>query len=115
MQRRRLTNKRIIGILLPILRKAIEGEIPEGRIGELGDIGWLEVKRIDEGELVYFGATLHFYLGKFGRATLATKVRKSDNTLAADWLGYEKTFRGTMNGYFASVDWNGRILDNEWD
>jgi hypothetical protein len=114
MQRRRLTNKKIISILLPILRKAIDGEVPEGKIGELGDIGWLEVERIDEGELVYIGATLRFYDGKYGRATLATKMRKSDNT-PLDWLGYEKTFRGAMDGYFASVDWNGRILESEWD
>jgi hypothetical protein len=114
MRRRRVTNKRIIGILLPVLKKAIAEATPDGKVGELGDIGWIEVERIDEGELIYVGATLRFYVGKYGRATLATKVRKSDNT-PLEMLGYEKTFRGTMNGYFASVDWNGRILDSEWD
>jgi hypothetical protein len=115
MQRGRLTNKKIISVLLPILCRAIEGEIPEGEVGEFGDIGWIEVERIDEGELyIYIGVTLHFYGGKYGRATLSTKVRK-DNTPAVDWLCYEKTFRGTMNGYFASVGWSGRILDSEWD
>jgi hypothetical protein len=113
--RRRLTNKKIIGILLPVLKRAISGELPDGKVGELGDIGWLKIERIDEGELVYIGVTLYFYDGKYGRATLATKVRKSDNTPLLDWLGYEKTLRGTMNGYFASVDWNGRILESEWD
>jgi hypothetical protein len=112
--RRRLTNKKIIGILLPVMKKALAGELPDGKVGEVGDIGWLEIERIDEGELVYVGATLNFYGGKYGRATLATKVRKSDNT-PLETLGYEKTSRGTMNGYFASVDWNGRILDSEWD
>ena len=113
--RRRLTNKKIIGVLLPILKKALAGELPDGKVGELGDIGWLKVERIEEGELIYVGVTLNFYDGKYGRATLATKVRKSDNTPVADWLGYEKTLRGTANGFFASVDWSGRILDREWD
>jgi len=113
MRRHRMTNKKIISILLPVLRKALV-EATDGKVGELGDIGWLEVERIDEGELIYVGVTLNFYDGKYGRATLATKVRKSDNQ-PLDWLGYEKTFRGTMNGYFASVNWNGRILDSEWD
>jgi hypothetical protein len=108
-----MTNKKIISILLPVLRKALV-EATDGKVGGLGDIGWLEVERIDEGELIYVGVTLNFYDGKYGRATLATKVRKSDNQ-PLDWLVYEKTFRETMNGYFASVDWNGRILDSEWD
>jgi hypothetical protein len=116
MQRGRLTNKKIISVLFPILCRAIEGEIPEGKVGEFGDIGWIEVERIDEGETVCsIGATLHFYGGKYGRATLFTKLRKSDNAPVVDWLGYEKTFRGTMNGFFATVDWSGRILDSEWD
>jgi hypothetical protein len=109
-----MTNKKIISILLPVLRKAL-AEATGGKVGEFGDVGWIEVKRIDEGELVYIGATLHFYDGKYDCATLATKVRKYDNTPVVDWLGYEKTFRGAMNGYFASVDWNGRILESEWD
>jgi hypothetical protein len=114
MGRCRMTNKKIISILLPVLRKVLAEATPDGEVGELGDIGWLKVERIDEGELVYVAVTLHFYEGKYGRATLATKVRKSDNT-PLEWLGYEKTFRGAMNGYFASVDWSGRILGSEWD
>jgi hypothetical protein len=114
VRRHGMTNKKIISILLPVLRKALT-EATDGKVGELGDIGWLEVERIDEGELIYVGVTLNFYEGKYGRATLATKVRKSDNTPVVDWLIYEKTFRGAMNGYFASVDWNGHILDDEWD
>jgi hypothetical protein len=127
-RRRRLTNKQIIEILLPIVREAVNKKVEFDRKDVDGNpchreyrdyqvgihAGIIEVEWTDYGDHIHVAARMRLHDGRYDHATLGTNIRKSDGYVL-EYLGFAKEFRGMLNGYYATVDWTGRILDSEWD
>lgn len=116
----RLTNRKIIDELLPILKKNINKEIPKldqvsyydhsyhrEQIKDNITIKWIE-----------YESDYHLFLqviktipsGKYDQAILGTNLE--DNK---DAFSYQKEYRGMGNGFYATIDKDGKILNSEWD
>jgi hypothetical protein len=127
-RRRRLTNKQIVEILLPIVREAVNRKVEFDRKDAYGNpchreyreyqagvhAGLIEVEWTDYGDHIQVAARMNLLDGRYDHATLATDIRKADG-FVLEYLGFAKEFRGMSNGYYATVDWTGRILNSEWD
>lgn len=131
----RLTNKRIIEKLLPLLKKYLK-EFQAGKYS-LDDFDWWNGERyfhekhedhdlwIHDVDNKYFWLGVSMNLdGKYENASLDVKVGKyTKKILPVYEKDYEKPIalfakyiRGTGNGYFADVDLEtGKILEGEWD
>jgi len=124
----RLTNRKIIDELLPILRKAVscflsnldslDWEAPSWqtgikRIAEEVIDGHI-VEFLDFGDQIHISAMKSFDRGRFDYAQLTAVVSCSDNRVSPE-LRFAKEFKGMGNGFYAKVDWNGKIIYGEWD
>jgi len=112
----RLTNKRIISRLFPILKKAIKN-IPE--LDERDYYGHLSKRIQIEGYTVIYTnyedyivvAVTMLLTGKYDHATVSATI-KNGRVIG---YGYAKEFTGLGNGFYALLDENGKIIESEWD
>ncbi|MHA1832369.1 MAG: hypothetical protein ACTSV7_00120 [Candidatus Baldrarchaeia archaeon] len=115
--RERLTNKRIISKLFPVLKKAIEN-VPE--LNEKDYYGhpakWTEM---DGFNVVYIERDGHLTVsvsmpleGTYDHATVSAIIDKDKGKV---YYCYSKEYRGLGNGFYADLDENGNIIKSEWD
>ena len=112
------TNKQLIGELLPVLQKAKKESIPELDCKDYYGHKYhdryhlatgIRVKWQEYGDTINLEAIKLLPFGRYDYASLS--VRLND----ASHLTYAKEYRGMGNGFYAAVDWNGKITESEWD
>ena len=111
----RLTNKRLISMLFPILKKALH-EIPKlderdfyGHPAKWTVIDGFQVVYIQRGDRLEVSVTKHL-MGRYDHATVSAII-----TNGKIYYGYSKEYRGLGNGFYADLDENGNIIRSEWD
>jgi len=112
----RLTNKRIISTLFPVLKRAIKN-IPE--LDEKDYYGHPSKEIVIEGFRVIYTKYEDRYVtvevimsleGRYDHATVSAIIQNGKVS-----YGYSKEFRGLGNGFYAELDENGKIVKSEWD
>ena len=112
----RLTNKKLISMLFPVLKKAIK-DIPEldekdyyGHPAKWITIDGFKVVYIER-EKGYLTVSVSMPLkGRYDHATVSAIIK--DGKV---YYGYSKEFTGLGNGFYADLDENGNIVKLEWD
>lgn len=111
----RLTNKKIIQELLPILQDCIkrEKDIQYDRTDYYGHPHHVEYKGDIQCSWTKYGNDVIITVfkplkGKYDGATLHYRV--GDNG-----YGYSKEYTGMGNGFYADVSFDGKIIRSEWD
>jgi len=116
----RLTNKKLIKMLLPYMREAKEQEV------KMDDVDYYkhpfhEEAKYDEKnrKVIYVRWTqyndetmIEVYTHLEGKYDL---VELSYSPKDETGYGYSKEYRGMGNGFYADVDLNGNITKSEWD
>jgi len=115
---KRLTNRQIIAELLPVMKKARErweqGEIKFTSLDYYKHPCYVEgfyggeVRFTKYGENFIVISVTKYLQGKYDHATLNYKIGN-------DGYGYEKEYTGMGNGFYADVDFSGKIIRSEWD
>lgn len=114
---KRLTNKRLISMLFPVLKKAIR-DIPE--LDEKDYYGHPSKRMTIDGFSVIYTKYEDRYVtvsvsmplkGKYDHATVSATIRNGK----LSGFGYSKEYRGLGNGFYAELDENGNIIKSEWD
>jgi len=111
----RLTNKRIISILFPVLKKAIK-DIPElderdfyGHPSKRRTVDGFNVVYTEYGKEIIVSVSMSLK-GRFDHATVSATINNGKV-----FYGYAKEFRGLGNGFYADLDEDGNIVRSEWD
>ncbi len=128
MHKERITNKKLIGELLPVLKEAIK-EFNEGNISfTKTDIeGNLYYKRDNTEWIKYTDKYINMYYpydifikvykklddGIFDYA--AVDVDISTENLAEPSFRFQKFYRGSGRGFYADIDENGKTINGVWD
>jgi hypothetical protein len=117
----KMTNKRIIAALMPILKKALQN-IP--KLDEKSFYGKPCKNTTIDGYDVYYekpfenhisvSVTMRFLEGKFDHATVTALIHYFNGGKLTAY-SYEKEFRGLGNGFYARLDAQGNIIKSEWD
>jgi len=116
----KMTNKRIIATLLPILKKALQN-IPE--LDEKSFYGKPCKNTTIDGYDVYYEKPFENHIlvsvtmrleGKFDHATVTALIHYFNGGKLTAY-SYEKEFRGLGNGFYARLDAQGNIIKSEWD
>jgi len=111
-----MTNKKIISILFPILKKAVKN-IPE--LTETDFYGHPSKQMVIDGFKVFYTEYEKNYVtvavtmplrGRYDHATVSATI---NNGVVS--YGYSKEFTGLGNGFYADLDENGNIIRSEWD
>ena len=112
----RLTNKRLISMLFPVLKKAIS-DVPElderdhyGHPAKWTAIDGFQVVYIQREDILTVSVTKHL-AGKYDHATVSAIIKNGKVV----GYGYSKEYRGLGNGFYAELDENGNIIRSEWD
>ena len=112
----RLTNKRLISMLFPALKKAIS-DVPEldekdyyGHPAKWTAIDGFQVVYIQREDILTVSVTKHL-AGKYDHATVSAIIKNGKVV----GYGYSKEYRGLGNGFYADLDENGNIIRSEWD
>jgi len=114
----RLTNKRIIAVLFPILKVALE-KVPK-RFTKKDYYGHLYDKKVINNHTVCYTKWDDSYItvevvmpleGRYDHATVSAIIQNGKVTA----YGYAKEFAGLGNGFYADLDENGNIIKSEWD
>ena len=112
----RMTNKRIIKKLLPILKEAIKEKL---------DWSTAQLDYYKHPSIIYYKDGIEVRHTKYGEKKIITEVimplkGKYDHATLSyqtgwDGFGYEKEFTGMGNGFYADVSFDGKIIKSEWD
>ena len=114
-----LTNRKIIDELLPTLKENINKETPEldqvsyydhpyhrKQVKDNVIVKWVKY----EPEILQLKVIRTIPSGKYDQAILGTNLKDNKDTFS-----YQKEYRDMGNGFYATVDKKGKILNSEWD
>lgn len=117
----RLTNKRIIAELMPIVKSELNKDYFNftfdkrdyyNRPIKAKYIGEYPVRWIDLGDYLILEVTKPLK-GKYDHATISVAIPTSSNK--KPFFSYRKEYTGMGNGFYADLDENGNIIKSEWD
>lgn len=121
----RLTNRKIIDKLLPILKEKEKQSIPELDLMDFAkhqyheeyidhsitvrwtNFGGKGLDGIEYPDAIYIEASMRLE-GKYDHATLSKRIGETN-------YGYAKEYTGLGNGFYADVSPAGKIIKSEWD
>jgi len=117
---KRLTNKKLIKLLLPFLEEAKKQKVKLTNVNYYGEPYHSEMEFDEESQkwiyelwvqrdsdLIIMVYTL--LKGKYDVATLSYRRGNPDG------YSYSKEYKGMGNGFYADVDFKGNIIKSEWD
>jgi len=118
----KLTNKKLIAEILPVVKEAIsrwqkgairlDGEDYYGRkqhlewVGDFIRLVWAEHK----GSEIIISAARELEQGRYDYATVTARLNDGQVSFS-----YQKEFRGMGNGFYADINNTGQIKKSEWD